>query len=87
MGVPKFFRYISERYPCLSEVVKEHQVFDGGVRERETREKKKQCKSWGDEALLSSPYLVFFFFFITPDCIPSNVSIKKMYNFFDNLTQ
>lgn len=26
MGVPKFFRYISERYPCLSEIVKEHQV-------------------------------------------------------------
>lgn len=26
MGVPKFFRYISERYPCLSEVVKEHQI-------------------------------------------------------------
>lgn len=27
MGVPKFFRYISERYPCLSEVVREYQVF------------------------------------------------------------
>ncbi|XP_044728242.1 5'-3' exoribonuclease 1 isoform X2 [Chrysoperla carnea] len=26
MGVPKFFRYISERYPCLSEVVKEYQI-------------------------------------------------------------
>ncbi|XP_044753011.1 5'-3' exoribonuclease 1 isoform X2 [Coccinella septempunctata] len=26
MGVPKFFRYISERYPCLSEFVKEHQI-------------------------------------------------------------
>ncbi|XP_011256685.1 5'-3' exoribonuclease 1 isoform X2 [Camponotus floridanus] len=26
MGVPKFFRYISERYPCLSEVIKEHQI-------------------------------------------------------------
>ncbi|KAK9681236.1 XRN 5prime-3prime exonuclease N-terminus [Popillia japonica] len=26
MGVPKFFRYISERYPCLSEIVKEHQI-------------------------------------------------------------
>lgn len=26
MGVPKFFRYISERYPCLSELVKETQV-------------------------------------------------------------
>ncbi|XP_018322001.1 5'-3' exoribonuclease 1 isoform X2 [Agrilus planipennis] len=26
MGVPKFFRYISERYPCLSEVVKEYQL-------------------------------------------------------------
>lgn len=26
MGVPKFFRYISERYPCLSELVKEYQV-------------------------------------------------------------
>lgn len=24
--MPKFFRYISERYPCLSEVVKEHQI-------------------------------------------------------------
>lgn len=26
MGVPKFFRWISERYPCLSEVVREYQV-------------------------------------------------------------
>lgn len=26
MGVPKFFRYISERYPCLSEVIKEYQI-------------------------------------------------------------
>ncbi|XP_028833469.1 5'-3' exoribonuclease 1 isoform X2 [Denticeps clupeoides] len=26
MGVPKFYRWISERYPCLSEVVKDHQI-------------------------------------------------------------
>ncbi|XP_015607830.1 5'-3' exoribonuclease 1 isoform X2 [Cephus cinctus] len=26
MGVPKFFRYISERYPCLSESLKEYQI-------------------------------------------------------------
>ncbi|XP_063223399.1 5'-3' exoribonuclease 1 isoform X2 [Bacillus rossius redtenbacheri] len=26
MGVPKFFRWISERYPCLSELVKEFQL-------------------------------------------------------------
>ncbi|CAG0880861.1 unnamed protein product [Cyprideis torosa] len=26
MGIPKFFRWISERYPCLSETVKEHQI-------------------------------------------------------------
>ncbi|XP_072396590.1 5'-3' exoribonuclease 1 isoform X2 [Diabrotica undecimpunctata] len=26
MGVPKFFRYISERYPCLSELVKDYQI-------------------------------------------------------------
>jgi len=26
MGVPKFYRWVSERFPCLSEVVKEHQV-------------------------------------------------------------
>ncbi|XP_060517739.1 5'-3' exoribonuclease 1 [Cylas formicarius] len=26
MGVPKFFRYISERYPCLSEIVREYQI-------------------------------------------------------------
>ena len=31
MGVPKFYRYMSERYPCLSQVIKEHQIpeFDG----------------------------------------------------------
>ena len=26
MGVPKFYRWISERYPCLSEPIKDHQV-------------------------------------------------------------
>ncbi|KAH8280639.1 hypothetical protein KR054_003132, partial [Drosophila jambulina] len=26
MGVPKFFRYISERYPCLSELAREHSI-------------------------------------------------------------
>lgn len=26
MGVPKFFRYISERYPCLSELAREQSV-------------------------------------------------------------
>lgn len=26
MGVPKFYRWISERYPCLSEVIKEFQI-------------------------------------------------------------
>lgn len=26
MGVPKFYRYMSERYPCLSQVIKEHQI-------------------------------------------------------------
>ncbi|XP_063901508.1 5'-3' exoribonuclease 1 isoform X2 [Zophobas morio] len=26
MGVPKFFRYISERYPCLSEFVRDYQI-------------------------------------------------------------
>ncbi|XP_001849256.2 5'-3' exoribonuclease 1 [Culex quinquefasciatus] len=28
MGVPKFFRYMSERYPCLGELVRENQVPD-----------------------------------------------------------
>ncbi|XP_076630209.1 5'-3' exoribonuclease pacman [Colletes latitarsis] len=26
MGIPKFFRYISERYPCLSESLKDYQI-------------------------------------------------------------
>ncbi|KOC61668.1 5'-3' exoribonuclease 1 [Habropoda laboriosa] len=26
MGIPKFFRYISERYPCLTEKLKDHQI-------------------------------------------------------------
>ncbi|XP_003702478.2 5'-3' exoribonuclease pacman [Megachile rotundata] len=26
MGIPKFYRYISERYPCLNETLKEHQM-------------------------------------------------------------
>lgn len=26
MGVPKFFRYVSERYPCLSELIKDYQI-------------------------------------------------------------
>ena len=26
MGVPKFYRWISERYPCLSQVIKDYQV-------------------------------------------------------------
>lgn len=32
MGVPKFYRWISERYPCLSQVLKEHQVRSGARR-------------------------------------------------------
>lgn len=32
MGVPKFYRWVSERYPCLSQVVKEHQVSGCGLR-------------------------------------------------------
>lgn len=42
--MPKFFRYISERYPCLSEVVKEHQVFNRGSEgEREGEGGKKRA--------------------------------------------
>ncbi|XP_055609359.1 5'-3' exoribonuclease 1-like isoform X2 [Uranotaenia lowii] len=26
MGIPKFFRYMSERYPCLNELVRENQI-------------------------------------------------------------
>jgi hypothetical protein len=26
MGIPKFFRYISERYPCIHEKIDRHQV-------------------------------------------------------------
>ena len=29
MGIPKFYRWISERYPCLSQVVKDYQVCYG----------------------------------------------------------
>lgn len=28
MGVPKFYRWVSERYPCLSQVIQEHQIPD-----------------------------------------------------------
>jgi 5'-3' exonuclease len=26
MGIPKYYRWISERYPCLSQIVREHEV-------------------------------------------------------------
>ena len=26
MGVPKFYRWLSERYPCLSQTIREHKV-------------------------------------------------------------
>lgn len=26
MGVPKFYRWISERYPCLAQIIKDYQV-------------------------------------------------------------
>ncbi|XP_008211726.2 5'-3' exoribonuclease 1 [Nasonia vitripennis] len=26
MGVPKFFRFISERYPCINKIIKEHEI-------------------------------------------------------------
>lgn len=44
MGVPKFFKYISERYPCLSEFVKEHQVFDEGRKKERERKKDREKK-------------------------------------------
>lgn len=37
MGVPKFFRYISERYPCLSDMIQEHQVFEAAKKEKENK--------------------------------------------------
>ena len=48
MGIPKFYRWISERYPCLSQVVKDYQVRYGSrldvqltQAERERKNKKE----------------------------------------------
>jgi 5'-3' exonuclease len=41
MGIPKYYRWISERYPCLSRVVREHEVgshrVQGGPGEEERK--------------------------------------------------
>lgn len=44
MGVPKFFRYISERYPCLSELVKETQVIAWSQRETRATQRNTNIK-------------------------------------------
>lgn len=51
MGVPKFYRWISERYPCLSEVVKEHQVGERGAAAPQARTRRPAARSPGDGAL------------------------------------
>lgn len=83
MGVPKFFKYISERYPCLSEVVKEHQVFDG-ERKRERgkgrKENKSNVNSYTTRPLFSSLLRRLSFLLRAEICLLSNILIAQLFN-------
>ena len=59
MGIPKFYRWISERYPCLSQVVRDYQVSGVGLEPRVACKPLEKKDSEMKEAFFSFIFVVF----------------------------